>query len=611
MFLVQWKSGDQTWIPFHQLAERDVLPEYLDALGLKSISDLKDSYHEGLDTRDEFEMEVNFIQLDFKGLRDLNYRAYTETISLAQKSPIIRRVAYAPIPADTMANAPYRYSHFSRDQYDQDLPFNGNVPHYPRGGDPREYDTYRGYNERSYSLKPNDHRRVTDFAILRGSNSDGDYFRRSATYGPAVSDYEPTFGQPPHNRDLPHRSGSNGPMWDMMGNYGSAVTVALNLVRSEKSEDNAVAAQRRINQSRESRNPPPPPNYHGHHYSRGSYSYRRGTGSRGRGGRGFGRKPYFRSLTYHRNSDTRDEGSSSSSGFSTTTSSRDRTTGNTPTTARDEAHPRHHNYREQEIRQPTTHVPREPRSSPPRRDPSVDSDVSMRTDARRQEDVDISSTTLDTSAIIPSPMHVDTPSPSVSREAPGHLSEPFSTPAVSEEERQKDVADREERWQIRRKKLAAEWKKKNEIRAGYTVGPTVAAQVATESTADNRETTGMARIDSDPITVAPGNLTTASSSNGFASEKAIRSSSPPTRPSSRASSASSLGIARMERLNVGDENTELDNEKTPKAFDREMTLPPLSEEELDADFDIDPDYSKKGKARDVSESETPVASSSK
>jgi len=61
MFLAQWKSGDKTWIPYHQLVDHDVLPEYLDALGVQSISDLKNSYHKGLDTQDDFNFEGNAV----------------------------------------------------------------------------------------------------------------------------------------------------------------------------------------------------------------------------------------------------------------------------------------------------------------------------------------------------------------------------------------------------------------------------------------------------------------------------------------------------------------------------------------------------------------------
>ena len=64
MFLAQWKSGDKTWIPYHQLVDYDVLPEYLDALGVQSISDLKNSYYKGLDTRDDFNFKANAVVID-------------------------------------------------------------------------------------------------------------------------------------------------------------------------------------------------------------------------------------------------------------------------------------------------------------------------------------------------------------------------------------------------------------------------------------------------------------------------------------------------------------------------------------------------------------------
>ncbi|KLO04882.1 hypothetical protein SCHPADRAFT_801356, partial [Schizopora paradoxa] len=39
-FLVQWKSGDTTWLPYAEIKHLSALPAYFDALGVESIAKL-------------------------------------------------------------------------------------------------------------------------------------------------------------------------------------------------------------------------------------------------------------------------------------------------------------------------------------------------------------------------------------------------------------------------------------------------------------------------------------------------------------------------------------------------------------------------------------------
>ncbi|KAK0441414.1 hypothetical protein EV421DRAFT_1904873 [Armillaria borealis] len=43
LFQVKWKSGDVTWLPYEKTDHLDALSEYLDALGIENISQLRDS----------------------------------------------------------------------------------------------------------------------------------------------------------------------------------------------------------------------------------------------------------------------------------------------------------------------------------------------------------------------------------------------------------------------------------------------------------------------------------------------------------------------------------------------------------------------------------------
>ena len=38
VFQVQWKAGDVTWLPLYQIAHLNVLPVYLDLLGVEDVT---------------------------------------------------------------------------------------------------------------------------------------------------------------------------------------------------------------------------------------------------------------------------------------------------------------------------------------------------------------------------------------------------------------------------------------------------------------------------------------------------------------------------------------------------------------------------------------------
>jgi hypothetical protein len=43
LFEIEWKSGDVTWLPYHKIDHLTALMQYLEALGMKSIDELRSS----------------------------------------------------------------------------------------------------------------------------------------------------------------------------------------------------------------------------------------------------------------------------------------------------------------------------------------------------------------------------------------------------------------------------------------------------------------------------------------------------------------------------------------------------------------------------------------
>ncbi len=68
LFHVKWKSGDVTWLPYKKTDHLDALSEYLDMLGIKNISQLRDSRilapgDDDSDADDVVEVRMNALEI--------------------------------------------------------------------------------------------------------------------------------------------------------------------------------------------------------------------------------------------------------------------------------------------------------------------------------------------------------------------------------------------------------------------------------------------------------------------------------------------------------------------------------------------------------------------
>ena len=61
LFQVQWKAGDVTWLPYNQIVHLNVLPIYLNLLGVEDISKLPKG--QGTPPADNPQIFVSFITL--------------------------------------------------------------------------------------------------------------------------------------------------------------------------------------------------------------------------------------------------------------------------------------------------------------------------------------------------------------------------------------------------------------------------------------------------------------------------------------------------------------------------------------------------------------------
>jgi hypothetical protein len=64
MFLLEWGTGDCTWLPYHDVQVLDALQDYFEVLGIKSIDQLRGPCHEDL----EIPLSVNLIEPALKTL---------------------------------------------------------------------------------------------------------------------------------------------------------------------------------------------------------------------------------------------------------------------------------------------------------------------------------------------------------------------------------------------------------------------------------------------------------------------------------------------------------------------------------------------------------------
>ncbi|KAG6863998.1 hypothetical protein C0993_009667, partial [Termitomyces sp. T159_Od127] len=107
MFEVLWKSGDRTWMSYHQVEELDLLPAYLDLLEVESIADLPDGV--GVPPPDDPQTYLGNLKMrPLKSEGELTCEA-TQDLLITPISSL--SLSVVGLPSLTYSMPPYRNDH--------------------------------------------------------------------------------------------------------------------------------------------------------------------------------------------------------------------------------------------------------------------------------------------------------------------------------------------------------------------------------------------------------------------------------------------------------------------------------------------------------------------